>query len=382
MLRAMDAGLHQLRAAIAGLPLQPLRDALGDADAWVVGGFVRDVLAGSGAPADIDIAVDGDVDGLVERLGAEAPVAVDARHARFGTATLGVDGLNVDLARTRAETYAHPGALPDVEPAGIEADLARRDFSVNAMAMSLDGEGELLDPFDGRGDLGRSTLRVLHERSIADDPTRAIRAARYASRFHLDPDAGTSAQLRACELATVSADRRHAELARLAAEVTAPAGFGLLDEWGVLDIGDRRLELLEAIDGLTSESPWGDDAELRTRAIMLVVAGDEALGRALTLAGMAPERPSEAVRLARGHGAEELLVAAAAGGAWVPDYIERWREQRLLIDGDDLIAAGIPRGPAIGAGLQGALERKLDGALTGGREAELELAVELARRSI
>ena len=154
MLRAMDAGLHQLRAAIAGLPLQPLRDALGDADAWVVGGFVRDVLAGSGAPADIDIAVDGDVDGLVERLGAEAPVAVDARHARFGTATLGVDGLNVDLARTRAETYAHPGALPDVEPAGIEADLARRDFSVNAMAMSLDGEGELLDPFDGRGDLG------------------------------------------------------------------------------------------------------------------------------------------------------------------------------------------------------------------------------------
>ncbi len=61
------------------------------------------------------------------------------------------------------------------------------------MAMSLDGEGELLDPFDGRGDLGRSMLRVLHERSIADDPTRAIRAARYASRFHLDPDRGTAA---------------------------------------------------------------------------------------------------------------------------------------------------------------------------------------------
>ncbi|MFN8151808.1 MAG: hypothetical protein U0R24_11890 [Solirubrobacterales bacterium] len=385
MLRVMDAGLQELRAALRELPIRPLREAIGADDTWVVGGFVRDLLAGGDAPTDLDIAVDGDVEEIVGRLGSAAPVAIDAQHSRFGTATVRIDGLSLDLARTRSESYAHPGALPDVSPAGIDADLARRDFSVNAMAIRLDGEGELLDPFGGRADLREGVLRVLHGSSIADDPTRAVRAARYASRLGLEPEPGTLAQLRAADLATVTEARRRAELTRLAAEASAATGFRLLSRWGVLDLDDRRLDLLAAVDRLAAEPRWRDGRDgdhLRTPAIILVAAGGRSLEQALKLAAARPERPSEAVRLARGHAAEELLVAAAAGGDWVSDYVDRWREQRLLIDGDDLIAAGIPRGPAVGAGLQGALERKLDGALTGGREAELELAVELARRSI
>jgi tRNA nucleotidyltransferase (CCA-adding enzyme) len=88
------------------------------------------------------------------------------------------------------------------------------------------------------------------------------------------------------------------------------------------------------------------------------------------------------VRLAAGHPAPELLLAAAAGGSWVDDYAREWSLVKLEIGGEDLMAAGIPEGPAVGAGLRGALERKLDGGLTGGREAELELALELARRAI
>ena len=130
---------------------------------------------------DLDVAVDAELDPILERLGLPA-----RRHERFGTATVHLGGRGIDLARTRTERYPEPGALPEVEPAGIEADLSRRDFTVNAMALPLAEPGALLDPFGGAADLRSGTLRVLHDASFADDPTRAIRAARYASRLDLD----------------------------------------------------------------------------------------------------------------------------------------------------------------------------------------------------
>ena len=144
--------------------------------------------------------------------------------------------LRVDLTRTRRESYPHPGALPEVVPAGIEEDLARRDFTVNAMALPLAAPGELLDPYSGRDDLEAGTLRVLHDGSFADDPTRAIRAARYGARLGLAPDPATLALLAQTRLADVSDSRRDAELARLAAEPTAPRGFALLAEWRVVPV--------------------------------------------------------------------------------------------------------------------------------------------------
>jgi tRNA nucleotidyltransferase (CCA-adding enzyme) len=371
-----------LPEAVSALPLDPLREALGDADAYVVGGSVRDLILGAGPGPDIDVAIDGDLEGVIERLEARREVAVEARHRRFGTATVRLGDVGVDLTRTRRETYDHPGALPEVAPAAIDEDLRRRDFTINAMAVPLRDPGELLDPFGGRSDLDRRLLRVLHERSFADDPTRAIRAARYASRIGLEPEPATLELLAMTDLGAVSADRRDAEIARLAGEPAAARGFALLGEWGLIAIDPGTIGLIEAIIARAGQDPWSSDLEARAAAILLAVAGGAGRERAERLAHAQPERPSESLRLAAGHSAAELLLAAAAGSSWVDDYAREWSRVRLEIGGEDLIAAGIPEGPAVGTGLRGALERKLDGGLTGGREEELELALELARSSI
>jgi tRNA nucleotidyltransferase (CCA-adding enzyme) len=368
-------------AALGRLPLGPLLEAL-DAPAWVVGGWVRDVIAGREPGTDLDVAVEGDLEPAIERLEAEDGVDVNTRHERFGTATVRLGELSVDLARSRRETYAVPGALPDVEPAPIAEDLARRDFTVNAIALALRAPHELLDPFGGADDVRSGTLRVLHNDSFVDDPTRAIRIARYAARLGYEPDPATLELLRATDLGTVSADRRAAELARLAAEEAAPAGFRLLDGWGLLEIGENRLELIEAVDRIGPEPPLEAGAADRSRAILLAADGGPRFEAALALAHADPDRPSEAVRLAAGHSGDELLLAAAAGCDWISDYAREWRGVGLEIGGEDLLAAGVPEGPAIGIGLRGALQRKLDGGLVGGREAELELALELAREAL
>src|SRR4051794_7438973 len=141
---------------------------------YLVGGAVRDLLLGRGR-ADIDLVVEGDAAALAAQLGADV-----VSHERFATAKVGLAGHEIDIAAARSETYPDPGALPVVEPAaGIEADLARRDFTINAMAVPLREEPWLIDPYGGGADLEAGLLRVLHERSFADDPTRALRAARY-----------------------------------------------------------------------------------------------------------------------------------------------------------------------------------------------------------
>ena len=124
-----------------------------------------------------------------------------------------------------------------VEPAArVEADLARRDFTINAMAIPLGGEPDLIDPHGGQADLAAGLLRVLHRGSFVDDPTRALRAARYAARFGFGLEPETEALLREADLGTVSADRRDAELLRLAGEAEAPRAFALLAEWGLVDL--------------------------------------------------------------------------------------------------------------------------------------------------
>ena len=381
MLRSVDAG-PDISASVERLALGPLRSALAGIDAYLVGGAVRDLLRGADPGPDVDIAVDGDLEAVLAGLDPDPAIEVEAIHARFATATVAIAGRSFDLARTRSETYPAPGALPVVAAATIGADLARRDFSVNAMALSLHGDPELLDPFDGRADLRSRTLRTLHDRSLIDDPTRAIRAARYASRLDLEPDPETLGLLRETDLATVSGDRRAAELDRLAAEPTAVAGFELLARWGVLALPPGATALMSAIERLAASAPWAGRGDVRRRALLLAAGGGERAEAAARLAAATPERPSEAVRLAAAHSAEELLLASAAGGEWVADYLSEWSSTRLEIDGADLIAAGVPEGPAIGAGLRGALERKLDGGLTGGREAELALALEIARASV
>ncbi len=365
--------------AIEELGLGPLERRLRGAGAYLVGGAARSLVSGEVPDGDIDIAVESDLEPLLADLDADGAMR---RHERFGTATVPLGGgRHADLARTRTETYEAPGSLPVVAPATIDEDLARRDYTVNAIAIALDPPHALLDPFAGAADLDSRTLRALHPDSFRDDPTRAIRAARYCARLGLEPDARTLGLLTETDLGTVSVDRREAELRRLAGEAEAPTGFQLLASWGVVDIGPDELTLIAAVDTSAAESTAQWTAELRAGAIQIAAAGGEDLERARALATADPKRPSEAVELAAGAGEPMLLVARAAGADWVDSYVRDWRHVRLEISGEDLIAAGHRPGPAIGAGLDGALALKLDGEL-GGRDEELAAALRIAGEPI
>jgi tRNA nucleotidyltransferase (CCA-adding enzyme) len=340
-----------------------------DARVFLVGGAVRDLLLGRDR-SDIDLAVIGDAAAVAARLGAEV-----VEHERFATAKVRLDGHEVDIATARSEAYPHPGALPVVEPAEeIATDLLRRDFTINAMAIPLRGEPELVDPHGGRADLEAGRLRVLHPRSLVDDPTRALRAARYAARFGFEPEPETEALLRAADLASVSAERRQADLLRLAAEPAAARGFELLAEWGLLELRPGGAELADEVARLLSESPWQGVAP-RDRAVLAAALGPA--GAEEELAASRPSRPSQAVELAAARDSVELALARALGAEWLDRYLSEWQRVRLEIDGSDLIAAGVPEGPAVGRGLAVALRRKLDGELSG-REQELQAAVEAA----
>ena len=349
--------------------LEAVREAAGD-PVYLVGGAVRDLLLGRGR-SDIDLVVVGDAAGLAARLGAET-----VEHERFATAKVERDGHELDIATARTETYPSPGALPVVEPAdSIEADLGRRDFTINAMAVPLQGEAGPVDPYGGRADLENGLLRVLHARSFEDDPTRAIRAARYAARLGLRLEDETEALLRAADLETVSADRREAELLRLAREPTAPEAYRLLDEWGLVTLREGGVELARRVGELLELPLWQLRAE-RDRAVHEAAMGEP--GGVLALADRSPSRPSEAVALATACSAVELVLARAAGAEWLDDYLEKWSEVELEIGGDDLIAAGVKEGRAVGRGLAEAKRSKLDGEISG-REEELAAALAAAR---
>jgi tRNA nucleotidyltransferase (CCA-adding enzyme) len=364
---------ERLTERLAALPgIERLRAAATGIAAYLVGGAVRDLLLGR-ERADIDVAVEGEVAKLARRLGGEVRA-----HERFDTAVVRVDGLEVDLAAARSETYAQPGALPEIRPASLAADLARRDFTVNAMAVPLAGDPKLIDPYGGREDLQRGELRVLHPRSFDDDPTRALRAARYAARYGFAPERVTADLIRRADLSTVSRDRVEAELRKLAAEPEARRAFELLGGWGLLELQPGALELAAAAGELTAAEPWLQVAP-RADAVLAAALG-RGVAEARQLASAEPVRPSEAVELARGRSGVELALARALGAEWLDRYLAEWRGVRLEIDGRDLIAEGVTEGPAVGRGLREALRAKLDGEVHG-RGEELRAALAAAREN-
>ncbi|HKG36910.1 MAG TPA: hypothetical protein VKA89_10790 [Solirubrobacterales bacterium] len=368
-LRSTEEAYAALGGAVPELPA--LVEAAEGAPLYVVGGAVRDLLLGRGR-TDLDVAVEGDAAAVARRLGGEV-----LEHQRFATAKARPGGVEVDLAATRAESYPHPGALPEVRPARLEEDLARRDFTVNAMALPLQGEERLIDPHGGREDLEAGVLRVLHEGSFRDDPTRALRGARYAARFGLAPDDRARELIGEADLETVSEDRRRTELMRLAAEAEAAEAFRLLGEWRILDLDADAPGRVERVAELLAAPPWSGVAD-RSRA--LLVAASQPREPVTSLAAARPDRPSEGVQLARGARPEELVLARALGGGWLDDYVADWRSVMLEIDGRDLLAAGVPEGPPVGRALAAALRAKLDGEADG-RDAELDVALRAARSS-
>jgi tRNA nucleotidyltransferase (CCA-adding enzyme) len=377
--------------------------------AYLVGGAVRDLLRGA-EPADIDIAVEGDARSVgravAERLGSDA-----REYERFGTATVETPTSTYNFATTRQETYDEPGALPRVAPATLAEDLGRRDFAINAMAVGLTGDdlGHLYDPFGGVADLEAGLVRVLHERSFLDDPTRLLRALRYATRlgFALDPETERLAReaVAADALSTVSGARIRDELMDLLREVDAPSGIERMRDLeihsalhpeldpdpelvasaalGAAAIGaDRGIAALAAF---IEEAP--EKLDLWLGDLHLLAGERDAAARAARvgprIAMALRERehsPSELRALLGQEPLEALALALALRAPSEP--ILRWVSElssvRLEISGADLMAAGLPEGPALGRALDETLNRKLDG-LVSGRDAELETALLLAR---
>jgi tRNA nucleotidyltransferase (CCA-adding enzyme) len=372
-------------------------------DVYLVGGAVRDLMRG-GAPTDLDLVVTGDLDGVADRIG-----GVGVRHDRFGTAGGELDGHRYDIARARRESYAEPGALPDVSPADVQDDLARRDFTVNAIALGVLGpaRGRLLAFGSAIEDLDAGQLRVLHDASFDDDPTRLVRLSRYRARLGFTVEPHTlelaAAAIAARVLDTVSGSRLGAELCLLTREEDPVAAFIALRELGLdtaiqpgfglsdPDLARRGLALLPE-DGSPGTLVLGAAmAELRSgaRSSLLNRLAFPAQARDLILeAAAGPElahrlrrarTPSEIAAAVGRTGPEAVALAGAAGAA---DQACRWlgdlRTLGVAITGTDLIAAGVAPGPAIGRGLAAALGARLDDRAPD-RATQLAVALQAAR---
>lgn len=388
-------GMEELLKATSGL--RPL---------YLVGGAVRDLLLGAQI-VDIDLAVEGDGPRTARELAARLGGDV-IPHDRFGTATVRTPTLEFDIASTRSEIYETPGALPTVTPADLETDLRRRDFGINAMATALQGDelGHLLDPYGGLTDLDTRVIRILHDRSFIDDPTRLLRAIRYEVRldFKLDEPTEELAReaVRRAAPATVSGQRIRDELLDLLGEHAAPRGVERMVELGLLEALDPGLNgdpelvasaklgagetnadpALSALAALASPEPpveWIDSLGLRADERDAVVRAGQ---KAPQLAKMVrADLPSSAIHsLLHCEHPETLALTLAYGapGGPILRYLADLQGIQLEITGRDLLAAGVPESPMVGLALEETLRRKLDGEIEG-RDEELRYALEVAR---
>jgi poly(A) polymerase len=334
-------------------------------------------------------------------------------HAAYGTVELEVllpDGpLLLDVATARRETYPEPARNPCVCFARLEDDLARRDFTINAMALVLGGAGAehratgvpagLLDPYGGRDDLGHRLLRFLHARSVRDDPTRVLRGARYAARMGFDLAPDSQAQLTDTLAAwpwpwqpgdppgaapPALGTRLRMELELLLEREAWPRGLAALQRWGALVLLDgslqadrhwhRRLRwasraglpLLPAL--LTAAADpvaLAERLQLPHRQHRLLVGFVALRRRLLELAGQGdgqgPLWPDwradqwSALLEEPGHGPEAVALAlAAAVGPRRPllRWWLRWRHLHGTLTAAALLAEGLRPGPELGARLR------------------------------
>jgi len=376
-----------------------------DGRAFLVGGLVRDLWRGATIERrDLDIVVEGDGPTVARRL-ARAVGGSVVEHRRFLTASIETRAFGrIDVATSRSERYESPGALPRVMPASIGEDLRRRDFTVNAMAIELaSGEFDLIDPLGGRLDLARRRLRTLHPLSYVEDPTRIFRAARYAARLGLSPDRATaraaSLALRLAPYPALSGQRIATEIEHILSETRAGdilAGLGrsgafrLLDPryrftatsrrrvgellgalaWAdghALDVDAVGLAALALVDG---QPPVVADAALARLGFsggpLAVLKRAQATGGALAAELARASAPSERARRLRGRAPLELAWLWLSGGQDLRGALDWFVgiDPRLVsLDGDDVVALGVPRGPAVARVLAEVRDARLDGTL-------------------
>ena len=382
-----------------------LAAALG-ARAFLVGGMVRDLWRDAEmTSADLDVVVEGDGLAVAREL-ARALGGSVREHRRFLTASVEAPRTGrIDVTTARSERYESRGALPRVMPAGIDQDLRRRDFTINAMAIELhSGAFGLLDPLGGRAALVRRRLRVLHPLSYVEDPTRVFRAARYATRFGFAQDAATARAralaLRLVPYAALSGQRLAAELERILAEARAELTLSRLGTDGAFRLLDPRYRFTASTAHLVAELP-GALAWVRARGLgvepvelgVLAITGDQpqaiataalerlafageplarlrhalAEGRALVARLRDANAPSARARVLREQAPVVLAWLWLVGDGRtraVLDWYLGLDRALVALSGDEVVALGVPRGPAVARVLAELRDGRLDGRIT------------------
>lgn len=383
--------------------VERLRAAAGETPLYAAGGSVRDVILGRPF-ADVDLAYDGDAPALAR---AAFPDARITTHARFGTASLSIAGARIDIAMTRAETYARPGALPAVAPARIKDDLRRRDFTVNALALALTGPPALFDPTGGLADIEARLIRALHDRSFEDDPTRIFRAFRYAARLDFEVEPHTRSLITAAlpHIAGVSGDRLRRELELLFVENDVHFAVSELDLAGalaavhpVLAYWPSDRELFSEFSpparcalgfALLASSASAEEVEaiitrLRLKRSQATAVRDLAALRSHAATLARPDAKPSGVALLLDRYSEPAITAFAAttdsavAATLARDYLREWRSVRPMLTGDDLRAIGVPAGPQVQRALQLIRAARLDG-WASTRDDERALAARFAK---
>jgi tRNA nucleotidyltransferase (CCA-adding enzyme) len=371
---------------------------------YLVGGPVRDCLL-ERPITDFDLTVEGDAIDLAQRLAKKLRGSIKT-HDRFGTAKLVLETRSVDLATTRTETYAHPGALPNVTPGTLQTDLVRRDFTINALAIRLDGDhfGELIDLHHGAEDLKRGLVRVIHAQSFVDDPTRIFRAARFAARFNFEIEPETLTLIAAAlpVIDQVSGDRLRHEFELIFREAQPASALTQLERWGVFKQLDpefqfeseTQLHFNAALDPFTG---WvWLLRQLPTRAQLHLIKRlnlpAEDTGDLLQAYELQRQQgaikdssaPSVLYHLLNGYTDQALSTAAIIidderTQRKITHFIEDLRGVKIAIDGHRLQELGLTPGPAMRRVLAAIRTAVLDGQVVSPQQ-EAELAKILIER--
>lgn len=366
-----------------------------DLPVYLVGGPVRDWIMGC-RTRDLDFVIESDAPSLARVL-ARRVSGTAIVHNRFGTATVKLDGARIDLVTARKEVYPVPGSLPAVEPSSLQDDLARRDFTINAMALHLGGDlGRLVDPFGGQQDLRDGLVRTLHPQSFRDDPTRMFRAVRYEQRLDFTMSGDTLKQFlaevkgRGCD--TVSGDRLRHEFELIFREQLPAKALGRASQLGLLSLivpclgqGEWVARWAEVGDYEGSGPDEGWRPWLAALAFPLSPAGGEDLIRRLNMprswAGVVrnsielhamqgrladADLPLSAlVRLLEGHDALTIRIVSSISD--LPEmarnltrYLDSCGDLKPSLKGGDLLEMGVPSGPLVGKMLADLRDMRLD----------------------
>ena len=378
--------------ALEGLRLAGILAAEGESEAeaaYLVGGSVRDALLGL-TPGDMDLSVVGDAPQFAASFADKGGGVVEA-VSQFGTARVGLPAGRFDLAMSRTETYATPGALPTVKSSGIQEDLSRRDFTINAMAVDLSPSnwGDLVDPHGGFSDTARRRIQILHPGSFRDDPTRIFRAIRYEQRlgFNLDPgalslmkrdwdymDLISAARVRG-ELEKILGDPLRADILAAAEDRDVLAGIDISfrvsraalqamrrnpdrDILFYLALATASLTENEALSLVTRLEPPQEWREIilsspRYRGMSSILRNENlSPSEVVAVLGEFPLPLLEAQR---------ALTGSTNQKSRLDQYLGILRHVRPEITGADLLGAGVPQGPEIGIMLDEVLRARMDG---------------------